>query len=232
VNKSIVAILDKGRGIVENISRNGGFLKTDTEVGGTFGIELRMTGSRTLKMECEPLWRNPAGVGFRVLNTEPAKKGRYERYVESQLKSLERFGHSRVFTTDILVTLKDTNMFGNVYFSNYIEYQGVIREKFLLYTVPDLHRLLAGNRIRLVTVDTYNRYVSNAFFGDTLVAGLTTSDINAASCRLNISFRNKATGDLVSRGYQRFCVVSDQGKVLRLPRELLDPLDFFQETET
>jgi enediyne biosynthesis thioesterase len=122
-------------------------------------------------------------------------------------------------------------MFGNVYFSNYIEYQGSIREKFLLSTVPNLHEILSETGIRLVTVDTYNKFISNSYFGDTLLVELTTSDINASTCRLDIRFKNKTSGKLVGQGYQRFCVVNSRGRVIRIPDVLLHPLDFYQEIE-
>ena len=58
---------------------------------------------------------------------------------------------------------------------------------------------------------------------------LTTSEINGASCRLNITFKNKETGELLGQGYQRVCIVGATGRVMRIPVELLDILDFYQE---
>ena len=230
VKKKIKAVLAGGTGIIENISSSGGFLKLNQNLpGGTFHIELKISAYKTLKIKCEPQWQNASGVGFRVLEVEDSKEALFKQYVEKQIKSLERFGDQRVFRTEIVVTLKDTNVFGNVYFSNFIEYQGVVREKMLLSSVPDLHEMLTGNSIRLVTVEVYNRYVSNAYFGDRLLAELTTSEINAATCRLNITFRNKGTGELVGEGFQKICIVSSKGKVVRIPSNLLDILEFYQE---
>jgi len=231
INKKIFATLDKGSGIIENISKSGGFLKTDARIsiGDSFRIELKVIGNKTIGLICESQRCDDSGVGFKVLDFENSKQKFFNQYIEKQFNALKKFGDARIFSTDIMVTLKDTNVFGNVYFSNFIEYQGVIREKFLLSSVPDLHKLLSETSIKLVTVDTYNRFINSAYFGDILVVELTTSAIKAASCKLNISFKNKTTGKIIGKGYQTFCVVKSNGKVIRIPDELLEPLDFYQE---
>ncbi|WDP84526.1 MAG: hypothetical protein HUN05_04655 [Desulfobacter sp.] len=230
VDKKIKAVLEKSTGIIENISTSGGFLKLDGDIPTTrFQLELKLSEFKTVKMICDPQWQNQEGVGFKVLEVEQAKEDLFTSYVEKQLKALKIYGQDRIFRTEIMVTLKNTNAFGNVYFSNFIEYQGVVQEKFLLANVPDLHELMANQSIRLVTVDTYNRFLANAYFGDTLVVELTTSDIKAATCRLDISFRDKVTGKLFGEGYQRFCVVSNKGKVIRIPETFLGPLNFYHE---
>lgn len=230
VKKKIQVVLEHGTGIIENISTSGGFLKTDTKISrDPFNIELKISKFKTININCEPQWSNEKGVGFKVLSVEDTKEEMFDAYVEKQIQALNCFGQDRVFRTEIMITLKDTNVFGNVYFSNYIEYQGVVREKFLLETVPDLHEMLAETSIRMVTVDTYNKYISNAYFGDTLIVELTTSEINGATCKLNINFINKKTGEFVGKGYQRFCIVSASGRVMRIPAKLVDILDFYQE---
>ncbi|MBU0463859.1 MAG: thioesterase family protein [Proteobacteria bacterium] len=232
VEKPIEALLDDGICVIENISTSGGFLKTDHNIPKkNFNITLKLMGRKTIGIKCEPQWENESGVGFKILDIENSKENFFNNYIENQFQAFKIYGKNRVFTSEIMVTLKDTNVFGNVYFSNYIEYQGSIREKFLLASVPDLHEMLAKTHVRLVTIDTYNKFISNAYFGDILLLELTTSDINAATCKLNITFKNKATGKLVGKGYQRFCVVSSKGKVMRLPEALLGPLDFYQEIE-
>ncbi len=230
VKKKIKAVLDHGTGIIENISSSGGFLKTDSEIPHEpFNIELKISNFKTIKIQCEPQWENDSGVGFKVIDVEDTKEELFNQYVDKQIQALKDFGNDRVFQTEIMVTLKNTNAFGNVYFSNYIEFQGVVREKFFLEKVPGLHELLADNSIRLATVETYNKFINNAYFGDTLLVDLTTSEINGASCRLNITFKNKETGELLGQGFQRVCIVGATGRVMRIPAELLDILDFYQE---
>ncbi|MCP4114289.1 MAG: hypothetical protein GY737_02595 [Desulfobacteraceae bacterium] len=230
VKKRIKAVLDHGTGIIENISSSGGFLKTDSEIpNAPFNIELKISNFKTIKIQCEPQWENESGVGFKVVNVEDTKEELFNEYVEKQIRALEYFGKERVFQTEVTVTLKDTNVFGNVYFSNYIQYQGVVREKFFLEKVPELHELLTANSLRLVTIDTYNKFINNSYFGDILLVELTTSEIAGASCKLNITFKNKETGELVGEGYQRVCIVGATGRVMRIPAELLDILDFYQE---
>ncbi len=232
VNKKIKARLDDGTGIIENISTSGGFLKLGGDLPRErFNIELQLNRYKSIRMVCDPQWNNEVGVGFKVVSVEDSKENLFNTYVESQIQALRHFGADRVFKTEITVTLKDTNVFGNVYFSNYIEYQGVVREKFLLATLPEIHDMLSGTRITLATIETYHHYISSVYFGDTLVAELTTSDINGASCRLNIQFKDKASGKMVGKGYQRFCVMSSQGRVVRIPDKLMEILDHYQNFE-
>jgi len=230
VEKRIKATLGTGTGIIENISTSGGFLRLNGEIPTEpFQLELKLSEFKTVKMTCAPQWQADDGVGFKVLEVQEAKEDLFTTYVEKQLQALKVYGENRVFRTEITITLKNTNAFGNVYFANFIEFQGVVREKFLMANVPDLHDLMATQSVRLVTVDTYNKFIANAYFGDTLVAELTTSEIKAATCRLNITFRDKITGKLFGQGYQRVCVVSNKGKVIRIPETFLGPLNFYQE---
>lgn len=232
VKKKIKAKLDAGTGVIENISASGGFLKVNGEhPNERFKIELQLSRYKSIKVVCDPQWHNDDGVGFKVINVMDSKSDLFKRYVESQIQALKHFGPERVFKTEITVTLKDTNVFGNVYFSNYIEYQGVVREKFLLSTLPEIHEMLSETRIALATIETYHQYISSLYFGDTMIAELTTSDIKGASCKLNFNFKNKATGTSVGNGYQRFCVVGFKGMVIKIPDKLMEILDYYQDVE-
>lgn len=232
VHKKIKAVLDDGAGLIENISTSGGFLKLDGDAPtDLFNIELQLHKYKSIQVECDPQWSNDEGVGFRVVGVKDSKEHIFNEYVEKQIQALKHFGEDRIFKSEITVTLKDTNVFGNVYFSNYIEYQGVVREKFLLYKLPEIHEMLAKSRITLATIETYNKFINNLYFGDTLEVELTTSDINGASCKLNFVFKNKSNGTLVGKGYQRFCVVGSSGRVVRIPDKLLEMLDYYQQIE-
>jgi enediyne biosynthesis thioesterase len=232
VDKKLKAFFKGGKGIVENISKSGGFLRTQNKIPDDhFNIELTLMGYKTIKIECEPQWNNESGVGFKVLDVENSKQEFFTKYIQNQFQELKRYGNSRIFTTDKIITIKDTNVFGNVYFSNYIEYQGEIREKFLLSSFPDINKFFTKRKLRLVTIDVYNKFISSSYFGDTLLIELTTSDLNAATCKLNINFKNKATGEMVGEGYQRLVIVNSKGKAIKVPEILRELLDFYQEVE-
>jgi enediyne biosynthesis thioesterase len=232
VDKKLKAFFKGGKGIVENISKSGGFLRTQNKIPDDhFNIELTLMGYKTIKIECEPQWNNESGVGFKVLDVENSKQEFFTKYIQNQFQELERYGNSRIFTTEKVITFKDTNVFGNVYFSNYIEYQGEIREKFLLSSFPDINKFFTKKKLKLVTIDVYNKFISSSYFGDTLIIELTTSDLNAATCKLNINFKNKATGEMVGEGYQRLVIVNSKGKAIKVPEILRELLDFYQEVE-
>ena len=96
---------------------------------------------------------------------------------------------------------------------------------------PDINKFFTKRKLRLVTIDVYNKFISSSYFGDTLLIELTTSDLNAATCKLNINFKNKATGEMVGEGYQRLVIVNSKGKAIKVPEILRELLDFYQEVE-
>jgi acyl-CoA thioesterase FadM len=229
VSKKIPAIYEGDESFVENISKTGGFLKTKTTIPKEkFNVTLQINKYKTVQLSCHPQWSNENGVGFRVLGIEESKKDIFDAYMNKQIEQMQQFGEDRVFRTEIYVTLKDTNATGNVYFANFFQFQGIVRERILLAHIPNANQYFYETGHRLVTIDAYNKYINNAYFGDIIIAELTTSNIQASQMRLNIRFKNKATGVLIGDGYQDFCCVNRQGKVIKMPKAF-DYLEFYQE---
>ncbi|MDE2213667.1 MAG: acyl-CoA thioesterase, partial [Candidatus Omnitrophica bacterium] len=59
------------------------------------------------------------------------------------------------FEYEFIVTLKDINMYGTVYFSRYFEWQGICRELYFT-TVENYQEIF--NNITLVTKHAWNEY--------------------------------------------------------------------------
>ena len=145
-----------------------------------------------------------------------------------QVEQVKKFGNDRVFRMPIVITLGHTNATGNVYFSNYFSFQGTCREHFLLNHVPNINQMFMQTGIRLVTIDAYTKYASNAYFGDTLIAEVTIKDVQASQAKMVFRFRNKDNGKLVAEGYQHICCVNRLGKVIKLPK-IFEFMDFYNE---
>jgi len=144
-----------------------------------------------------------------------------EKFIVSEM-------NNRVWRTEIFVNLGETNATGNVYFSNYFKYQGKCREDLLLKHVPNVSEIMMTTGERLITIDSYNKFIESAYFGDYIIGETRVGEIKASSARLDIKFVNKKTGRILGDGYQRFCCANAQGKVIRLP-EWFDFLQFYNE---
>ena len=91
------------------------------------------------------------------------------------------------FISEKNIIIKHTNLLGNVYFANYIEWQGEVRENFFL-THPSAKEFLSRNpNLIMLTYALYQRFYGSAFLFDKLRIELTTKDIQ--KCSVVIIFR-------------------------------------------
>jgi enediyne core biosynthesis thioesterase len=127
-----------------------------------------------------------------------------------QLQPLRTFRH----TIDIY--LKDSNAYGNTYFSRYFEWQGVLRERWL-------HQCIAPDMLQssgvLITKCAHQDYVHETFPLQTVECELNTFEVK--QCSLHLVFRFMVAGHLVSRGYQQIVFASHQRRIQRIPEHAL-----------
>lgn len=102
-----------------------------------------------------------------------------------------------------LVTLEETNLVGNVYFTNYLRWQGHCRERFLAERAPGLVRALNDGLI-LVTVSCHCEYFSELYAMDRvdIRMSLTTADDHRVTMGFDYYRANAAVPQLVARGSQ------------------------------
>ncbi|GAA3648179.1 acyl-CoA thioesterase [Flavivirga jejuensis] len=65
-------------------------------------------------------------------------------------------------------TFEETNLVGNIYFANYVLWQGKCREMFLYETCPDVIKDI-NNGLSLITLDLSVQYISQLFAFDNVV---------------------------------------------------------------
>jgi enediyne core biosynthesis thioesterase len=229
IPKNIPATVEGQPSIVENISKHGGFIKINRDaLKEQFNIVLQLNKYKSIEIKGQPQWSNEHGVGFKVLQMDEQKKEIFESYLNRQIEMVNQFGTNRIFRTEIVITLGETNATGNVYFSNYFDFQGIVRERCLLAHIPNANKYFMETGYRLVTIDAYNKFINNAYFGDTIIAELTTESMLASQIKVNIRFKNKDTGALIGDGYQNFCCVNAAGRVVKIPKAF-EFLDFYLE---
>ena len=127
------------------------------------------------------------------------------------------------FSCEKCITFKQTNVMGNTYFSNYVEWQGEAREKLFLSHPSAGAFLLANPNIFLITHSLYHKYISHSFFGDQLRIEVTSKDILDYSLVMVFEYWNVRTEKLIGEGWQKVCFW-DRGvnKPCKVPQIFLD----------
>jgi enediyne biosynthesis thioesterase len=127
------------------------------------------------------------------------------------------------FLYEKTVLVKQTNLFGNAYFSNFVEWQGEAREKLFLSHPASLEFLRVNRNVLLVTHTVHHRFLSHAFFGDTIRIELTTRDIMDYTLTLVFRYYNGANNELIGEGWQKICFFdTDCNQPCKVPQIFLD----------
>lgn len=148
--------------------------------------------------------------------------------------SLDQVGKWRYpekkFVYEKTVLIKQTNVMGNTYFSNFVEWQGEAREKLFLSHPAALTFLKENPHIVLVTHTLHHRFLANAYFGDTIRIELTTRDILDYSLRIVFRFYHSATNVFIGEGWQKICFVDARhNQPCKIPQIFLDLAVSIQE---
>jgi enediyne biosynthesis thioesterase len=102
-----------------------------------------------------------------------------------------------------VVTLEETNLVGNVYFSNYLRWQGHCRERFLMERAPGVLRALTDD-LALVTVSCRCDYFSELYVTDTVELRMTLGGIDGNRVSMTFDYYriNGTPAELVANGSQ------------------------------
>ncbi len=122
------------------------------------------------------------------------------------------------------VLLRQTNVFGNTYFLNYVEWQGEAREKFI-FEHPSARLFLKNNQyIRMITHSLYHRFLNNTFFGDSVQIEVTAKEISRHSFILVFEYFNERH-DMIGEGWQKIGFYDEKQQMLcPVPQIFLDLL--------
>jgi enediyne core biosynthesis thioesterase len=100
------------------------------------------------------------------------------------------------------VLLEETNLVGNVYFVNYVRWQGHCREQFLLDHAPGLVGELQSGDMALVTVSCSVDYLAECFAGDMIKISMTQVDGSLGGNRVSVRFGYERDGSMLATGSQ------------------------------
>src|SRR2546423_6434423 len=85
------------------------------------------------------------------------------------------------------VMLEETNLLGNVYFSNYFLWQGHCREAFLLDHAPGVMRALRGD-FAMITTDSSCDFFAELFAGDTVEVRMALAEQSATKVTMRFDY--------------------------------------------
>jgi enediyne biosynthesis thioesterase len=116
------------------------------------------------------------------------------------------------FECQHLVTFADTNLVGNVYFVNYLSWQGECRERFLAEHAPGVLAQLAGD-LALVTVSCTCSFLSELYAMDLVAVRMSLRDIQGSQIAMEFDYYrvNRGPAELVARGEQVVACMTRRG---------------------
>lgn len=112
-----------------------------------------------------------------------------------------------------VVPFEETNLVGNVYFSNHLRWQGHCREQFIREHAPDLVAELSRD-LRLVTLRCSCEYLAEFFAFDEVIVRMRLGDLARNRMRLDFEYwKNEAgpRGVLAARGQQEVASMLQEG---------------------
>ncbi len=120
------------------------------------------------------------------------------------------------FVFEKKVYLGSTNLFGNVYFARYFDWQGEAREAFFQQVMPDALAVFRSG-IKFVTIEASIKYSKETLVFDEIMIKVRPEDFKVTTVNLIFTYLNKKTGDLIATGKQKIGFVDSQNKVIPLP---------------
>ncbi|MEV3925653.1 acyl-CoA thioesterase [Actinomadura coerulea] len=131
-----------------------------------------------------------------------------------------------------LVTFADTNLVGNVYFTNYLSWQGACRERFLAEKAPKTVARL-NDDLALVTSSCSCEFFSELYALDTVSVRMSLAGIDFHQITMGFEYYRVTDGParLVARGEQTVsCTLREENGGLtpvEVPGELRTALDAY-----
>jgi len=124
------------------------------------------------------------------------------------------------FIFEKTVYLTDTNLYGNVYFARYFDWQGMAREEFFRQVVGEDNKILKMG-IKLVTIEAHIKYHHEVTLFDRVIIKVKPDNIRITTFDLTFTYLNGKTGQSVAEGKQKIGFVDSANKVIPIPKELV-----------
>lgn len=141
-----------------------------------------------------------------------------------------------VFTTTARVLYGDTDAGGVVYNANYLRYFEIGRTELMRAWVCS-YRDIEKLGFVLPVIECWSRFKSPAFYDDLLTIETTVTEITDLKCRFSYKILRQsedlAKPRLLVKGYTVHAAVTREGKLTRLPEEIMRKIaQFATQSET
>lgn len=123
------------------------------------------------------------------------------------------------FIYEKTIYLGDTNMFGNVYFAKYFDWQGEARESFINRVLPNSISLFKSG-IKFVTIEASMKYIKEATVFNEIILKVMVSNVKIVTFDLIFTYIKKKTGDIIATGKEKIGFVDSSNKVIPIPKEI------------
>lgn len=118
------------------------------------------------------------------------------------------------------IFLKDLTVYGNVYFSNYFDWQGEAREAMLNEIIKSSNSPIKKN-LKLVTLSASVKYKGEINIGDSVRIEVSPTKLTLTTVELTFTYRKNPTNQVVAEGHQRIGFTTSNGEIVPLPQELI-----------
>lgn len=128
-----------------------------------------------------------------------------------------------VFFLKHKVYLNETNAVGGVvYFSNYVKWQGMTRERYFVDTCadwPEIMKEVYELKLNMITVEEHSYFLHHAFFGDDITIELRTANVKSFSFEMLFLMKN-GSGHVLYEGMQKIAFDDFKGKYVNIPKSM------------
>lgn len=138
----------------------------------------------------------------------------------------------RSFEYRHMVSFEETNMLGNVYFTNYFRWQGKCREMFLREHVPGLLNDFQDG-LYLATTKSSCEFLAEAFVFDEILVRMNLRDLSQSRLTMGFEYVRLKLGkeELIARGEQQVVCMRRTGnrvEVVDVPSTIRNALQQYQ----
>lgn len=125
-----------------------------------------------------------------------------------------------------IVLFEETNVVGNVYFANFIKWQGACREMYLKYNVPEIIDEVNKGELLLITLHCSCDFISQLFAFDEVILGMTLDKITQNKIKMLFHYfkeEKDGTKKTIAKGVHEigfYRKVNDMVKPCEIPERL------------
>lgn len=132
-----------------------------------------------------------------------------------------------ISTTTVRVIYGDTDAGGVVYNANYLRYFEIGRTELMREWVCPYSKIEKLGFV-LPVIECWSRYKSPAFYDDLLTIETTIAEVSKLKCKFSYRILRKEEGveryKLLVKGYSVHAAINREGKLTRLPDEIIDKI--------